>query len=65
EDHSFVLILKNETETTYHLEKIEIRKGIETEAFVEILNETDLKDKKILVKGTYMLLNDSEGGHDH
>lgn len=65
EDNSFVLILKNETETEYHLEKVEIQKGIETEAFIEILNENDLKDKKILTKGTYMLLNDGTGGHSH
>lgn len=65
EDHSFVLILKNESETEYHLEKVEIQKGIETEAFIEILNENDLKDKKILTKGTYMLLNDGTGGHSH
>ncbi|MCX7546361.1 efflux RND transporter periplasmic adaptor subunit [Xanthomarina sp. F1114] len=65
EDHSFVLVLKDKTETEYHLEKVEIKKGIETEDFVEILNQTELKDKKILINGAYMLLNDSEGGHSH
>lgn len=65
EDDSFVLVLKNETETEYHLEKVKIKKGMETEDFVEILNEIDLKDKKILTKGTYMLLNDGGGGHSH
>ena len=33
---------------------------------MEVLNFDDLKDKQILIKGTYMLLNDGEGGgHSH
>lgn len=65
EDQFFVLILKNETETAYHLQKVQIKKGIETESFVEVLNDKDLKDKKILIKGTYMLMNDNQDGHSH
>ena len=65
EDNFYVLILKNETETKFHLEKIKIEKGIEAESFVEVLNTDVLKDKQILIKGTYMLLNVDGGGHDH
>lgn len=65
EDDFFALILKNETETEYHLEKVKIDKGIETETYVEVLNSSALKDKQILTKGTYMLLNDVSGGHGH
>jgi cobalt-zinc-cadmium efflux system membrane fusion protein len=65
EDDFYVLILKNKTVSEFHLEKIKIEKGIETEDFVEILNTNVLKDKQILIKGTYMLLNGDGGGHDH
>ena len=47
------------------MEKVKIEKGNETETFVEILNIDALKDKQILTKGTYMLLNEGGGGHDH
>lgn len=39
--------------------------GKQTEDYVEILNAEALKNKQIIVKGTSMLLNDSEGGHSH
>ena len=65
ENEFYVLVLKNETETEFHLEKVKIEKGNETETFVEILNIDALNDKQILTKGTYMLLNEGGGGHDH
>ena len=65
EDDFYVLILKNKTAFEFHLEKIKIEKGIETEDFVEILNTDVLIDKQILIRGTYMLLNGDGGGHDH
>ena len=64
ENEFYVLVLKNETETEFHLEKVKIEKGNETETFVEILNIDALNDKQILTKGTYMLLNEGGGGHD-
>ena len=65
ENNFFVLVLKNETANEFQLEKIKVRKGFETEDVVEILNSEALKDKRILTKGTYMLLNEGDGGHDH
>ena len=65
EDNFYVLVLKNESDNEFHLEKVKIEKGIETENFVEILNSDVLKDKQILIKGTYMLLNGDGGGHYH
>jgi cobalt-zinc-cadmium efflux system membrane fusion protein len=59
ENDFFVLILKDETDTGYLLEKVKINPGRETETSVEVLNTDDLKNKKILIKGTYML---SDGG---
>jgi cobalt-zinc-cadmium efflux system membrane fusion protein len=61
ENDFYVLALKNETEKEFQLEKVKIDKGRETETFVEILNTEVLKDKKILIKGTYMLQNDDGG----
>jgi len=66
DDDFFALVLKEETSTEYHLEKVKINQGRETEAFVEVLNTDDLKDKQIIIKGTYMLLSDGGGGgHSH
>ncbi|PWI30687.1 efflux transporter periplasmic adaptor subunit [Flavobacteriaceae bacterium LYZ1037] len=65
ENDFYVLVLKNETETEFQLEKVKINKGIETETFVEVLNLDTLKNKQILTKGTYMLLNEGGGGHGH
>ncbi len=65
EANFFVLVLKNETANEYQLEKIKVVKGLETEDVVEILNSEDLKNKRILTTGTYMLLNEGGGGHDH
>ncbi|TYA60061.1 efflux RND transporter periplasmic adaptor subunit [Formosa maritima] len=60
ESDFIVLILKDETDTEYHLEKVKIDQGKETETFVEVLNSGDLKDKQIITKGTYMLLSGGE-----
>lgn len=60
ENDFFALVLKEETSTEYHLEKVKINQGRETEAFVEVLNAEVLKDKQIITKGTYMLLSGGE-----
>ncbi|WP_072347410.1 efflux RND transporter periplasmic adaptor subunit [Flavobacteriaceae bacterium A100] len=65
EDHAFALILEEQNNTEYHVEKIALNLGKQTEDYVEILNAEALKNKQIIVKGTSMLLNDSEGGHSH
>ena len=65
EDGEYVLVLEAEENNEFHLEKVKLALGKATENAVEILNSEDLIDKKILVKGIGMLLNDSEGGHSH
>ncbi|WP_417876521.1 efflux RND transporter periplasmic adaptor subunit [Winogradskyella sediminis] len=65
EEANYVLVLKTKENNEFHLEKVKVTIGKATEDVVEILNSEDLKDKKILVKGIGMLLNDSEGGHSH
>ncbi|WP_452229033.1 MULTISPECIES: efflux RND transporter periplasmic adaptor subunit [unclassified Lacinutrix] len=64
-DDNYVLVLAEQQGDEFHLEKIKLGIGKQTETSVEILNSEVLKNKQILVKGTGMLLNDSEGGHSH
>ncbi|OUR91581.1 efflux transporter periplasmic adaptor subunit [Flavobacteriales bacterium 34_180_T64] len=65
DDHNFVLVLKEETDSEFHFEKVQVEIGNQTEEFVEVLNLELLKGKQLLTKGTYMLLNNGEGGHNH
>ncbi len=66
ENDYFALLVISETANEYHLKKVKLNIGLQTEDFVEVINAESLKDKKIVVNGTYMLLNDSEGGgHSH
>ena len=66
EDDYFALVLESETTQEYLLKKIKLELGLQTEDVVEVLNSERLKNKKIVVNGTYMLLNNSEGGgHSH
>ncbi|WP_055436324.1 efflux RND transporter periplasmic adaptor subunit [Lacinutrix algicola] len=64
-DDYYVLILEEQDDAEFHLEKIKLELGKQAETNVEILNPAALKNKQIVVKGTSMLLNDSEGGHSH
>ena len=61
----FVLILDEENTDEFHFETFKLELGKQTEAYVEILNSEALKDKRIVIKGTNMLLNNGEGGHSH
>ncbi|MBQ0786423.1 MAG: efflux RND transporter periplasmic adaptor subunit [Oceanihabitans sp.] len=64
-DAFYVLVLEAQQGEEFHLEKVKLELGKQTETNVEILNAEVLKDKQILVKGNSMLLNDGEGGHSH
>tara|TARA_R110002049_G_scaffold309271_1_gene519800 strand:+ start:12829 stop:13971 length:1143 start_codon:yes stop_codon:yes gene_type:complete len=63
-DGHYALILEEKNETGFLLEKTKLDIGNETEDFVEILNPDVLKQRQIIVKGTSLLLNESEG-HSH
>ena len=65
EDVFYVLVLNEKNVEEFYFEKIKLDIGKQTETSVEILNVDALKDKQILVKGTSMLLNEGDGGHDH
>lgn len=64
-DAFYVLVLEKQQNEEFHLEKVKLELGKQTETNVEILNVEVLKDKQILVKGNSMLLNESESGHNH
>ena len=65
EGDTFVLVVNKKDNNVFHLQKVKVNIGKETEDAIEILNAEALKDKKILVKGIGMLLNTEEGGHSH
>lgn len=55
----FALISAKKENNTYYFQKIKLNLGAENEVFTTILNANELKDKAILIKGGFMLLNDS------
>lgn len=65
DDNYYVLVLEKETATGYVFEKTEVKIGKQTEDFIELLDSKNFQGKQLIVKGTSMLLNDSEGGHSH
>ncbi|MFB9056040.1 efflux RND transporter periplasmic adaptor subunit [Mariniflexile ostreae] len=65
EDDFFVIVQEEADASGFHFRKIKVETGRENENFVEVLNAEALKEHQILIRGTSMLLNDSEGGHGH
>lgn len=56
DDAFFALVLKEQTADGYMFDKVELEVGKQTEDFVEVLNGDVLADKKVLGKGTFMVL---------
>lgn len=52
---SFILIVKKQQNETFILEKKLVETGKKDEEFTQIINFEDFKDKKILIKGGFML----------
>lgn len=66
ENDYFALVLEKETGSHYYFTKVKVDLGLQTETMVEILNAVSLKNKSIVVNGTYMLHNGADGsGHSH
>lgn len=66
DNNFYALVLKNQTDSEYHFEKVNLNLGMQTEDYVEILNSNELKDKDLLTKGGYMLASGgSDNGNDH
>ncbi len=58
ENNYFTLVLNNKNENSYTFNKVKLEVGQQNEAFIEILNASSLKDKDILTKGGFMLINE-------
>jgi len=65
DDKAYVLVLDEKRGNEYYLKSIKLNLGKQTESNIEILNHDILKDKQVIIKGTSMLINNSEGGHSH
>ncbi|ULC59976.1 efflux RND transporter periplasmic adaptor subunit [Flaviramulus sp. BrNp1-15] len=57
EGNYFALVLNNKTDN-YTFEKVKLEIGNQTEDFIEVLNTSNLKNRDILVEGTFMLLTE-------
>lgn len=53
--NSYVLVLREEKNDTYFLEKLPLKTGLENEKFIQVLNDNSFKDKKIVTQGVFML----------
>jgi len=59
-DGVFYALVLQKQEGGYIFKKTEVKVGKQTEAFVEVLNTQDFKDKQVLTKGAFMLLSGGE-----
>ena len=55
DDTFFVLVVNQESELEYTLQKIKLDIGSENENFVEVVHPELLKDRRIITKGVFML----------
>ena len=65
DDSNYTLVLDEKNDNEYHFEKVKLNLGKQTEEATEIINSNDLEGKQIVIKGTSMLLNETEDGHSH
>lgn len=59
-DGVFYALVLQKQEGGYIFKKTEVKVGKQTEAFVEVLNTQDFKEKQVLTKGAFMLLSGGE-----
>jgi cobalt-zinc-cadmium efflux system membrane fusion protein len=57
DDNYFTLVLKDKKDNNYLFDKIKLSVGLQDENFVQVKNYEALKNKQILTKGVFMLLN--------
>ncbi len=58
EGNYFALVLTNQKEGLYSFDKIKLNVGKQNEQYTEVLNTDEFKDKEVLTKGVYMLINE-------
>jgi len=61
----YALILESQNDTNYKFKRIELKIGLQTEDYLEILNNDALQGKQLLTKGAFMLIKGEGGGHSH
>lgn len=61
----YILVLKEQNEAGYVFHKTAVEVGKQTEEYIEIIQPEKLTKSSIIIKGTAMLLSESEGGHNH
>ena len=54
----YTLVLKNQKGNNYIFDKIKLDIGKQSENYIQILNTNDLKDKKVLTVGSFMLFSE-------
>ncbi|AOW21397.1 efflux RND transporter periplasmic adaptor subunit [Urechidicola croceus] len=54
----YTLVLNNQKENKYTFDKTKVEVGKQSEDYIEILNTIDLKDKKVLTIGGFMLMGE-------
>ena len=58
EGNYLALVLTNQKEGLYSFDKIKLNVGKQNEQYTEVLNTDEFKDKEVLTKGVYMLINE-------
>jgi len=58
EGNYFALVLTDQKEDLYSFDKIKLNVGKQNEQYTEVLNTDEFKDKEVLTKGVYMLINE-------
>ena len=58
DDSYLILVLKNKKEGVYTFNKIKIEVGKQSKEFIEVLNADKLKDKEVITKGAFMLVEE-------
>ncbi|WP_372756852.1 efflux RND transporter periplasmic adaptor subunit [Mariniflexile sp.] len=60
DNNFFALILSNKQEDNFSFKKIRLDLGSQNEDYTSVLNSDELNNKDILIKGGFMLLNETE-----
>ena len=58
DDSYLTLVLVDSNDDTYTFNKTEVKAGKQVEDFIEVLNPEEFKDKKVLTKGSLILLSE-------
>lgn len=57
EGNHYALVLKSKENETYNFEKVQVTIGKQNEAFIEVKNVDTFKEKQVLIKGAFMILD--------